>query len=66
MGSSSMQKIREGNILMNAEEMQEASNKAGQGRLEILMVTCQEPLGRQKDREAEFSRSQKYADEFQP
>lgn len=46
MGSSSMQKIREGNILMDAEEMQEASNKARQGRLEISMVTCQELLGR--------------------
>lgn len=44
MGSSSMQ--REGNILMDAEEVQESSNKAGQGRKEILMVTCQEPLGR--------------------
>jgi len=36
-----MQKIREGNILMDVEEMQEASNKSSQGRLEILMTPCQ-------------------------
>lgn len=46
MGSSSMQKIREGNVMMDAEEMQETSNKAGQEKLEVLMGTCQEPLRR--------------------
>lgn len=45
MSSSSMQ-IKEGKILMDAKEMQKASHKAGQRRLEILMMTCQEPLGR--------------------
>lgn len=41
-----MQKIREGNIATDAEEMEEASDKAGQKRLEVLMGTCQELLSR--------------------
>lgn len=46
MGSSPMQKIREGNAVTDAEKMQETSNKAGQEKLEVLMGTCQEPLSR--------------------
>lgn len=56
MGSSSMQKSKEGNTPMNIEEMQEVGHKTGQGRLKILMVTCQEPLSREKNREIESER----------
>lgn len=63
MGSSPMQKIREGNVT-DAKEMQETSNKAGPQRPEVLMGKCQELLSRQEDGKAEFNRSQNYA-EFQ-